>query len=162
MFVLFDDSKRNNCLLAFYYEVLWMKWLFFSLIAVICWGVWGIFTKMSLKYYGWQQIYIIAGVVTMVTSCILFIFTIRQNGSFTPISIGFNYALYAGIASTIALLSFYYAVKLGKVSIVVPLSALYPIVTVTLSGIFLGEKITLLQGTGIIFAILAIFLLSTS
>ena len=45
-----------------------MKWLFFSIIAIFAWGVWGIFTKISLRNYIWQQTFII------ISSVLLFLF----------------------------------------------------------------------------------------
>ncbi len=139
-----------------------MKWFLFSLITIFAWGIWGILTKMSSKHYGWQQIYIVAGLVTLLASLLLYTSSILSKGQLNLGSPGFNYALAAGVAGTIALMSFYNAIKYGKVSVVVPFTALYPIITVTFSFIFLGERISIHQGLGIIFALIATILLSTS
>ena len=49
----------------------------------------------------------------------------------------------------------------GKASIVVPFTALYPVVTVALAPWVLHESITALQGAGVVCALIAVVLLST-
>jgi len=49
----------------------------------------------------------------------------------------------------------------GKASIVVPFTALYPLVTVSLAPLLLDEAITLSQGAGVACALIAVVLLST-
>ena len=53
------------------------------------------------------------------------------------------------------------AVSKGKVSIIVFMSAMYPVITIALSYIFLHETISLKEGIGMIFALAAIVLFST-
>jgi transporter family protein len=48
----------------------------------------------------------------------------------------------------------------GKASIVVPLTALYPVVTIILSYLILGERISPLKGVGTILALFTIILMS--
>jgi transporter family protein len=49
----------------------------------------------------------------------------------------------------------------GKASIIVPLTALYPLIVVLSAPIILRETITRLQGGGVLCALVAVFLLST-
>jgi transporter family protein len=56
---------------------------------------------------------------------------------------------------------FFYAAHLGKISIVIMLTALYPIVTLLLSFIFLQEAISIKQSLGVLLAVLAIIFLAT-
>jgi transporter family protein len=49
----------------------------------------------------------------------------------------------------------------GKVSIVIPLTALYPVVVILIAPLILHESISLLQGMGVVCALVAVFLLST-
>jgi transporter family protein len=48
----------------------------------------------------------------------------------------------------------------GAASIVVPLTALYPLVTVLLGYLFLGERLNPTQWLGVFLALVAAFLLS--
>ena len=67
----------------------------------------------------------------------------------------------AGLVGFVGALCFLYAVSKGPVSIIAPLSALYPILSVTLAIFFLNETVTIKHGFGIIFAVLAVVLVST-
>ena len=135
-----------------------MKWILFSLLTILTWGIWGIFTKISLKEYSWHQMYIVTGIVTIITSILIYTFAIHSKQTLDLGSSGFNYALAAGIASVLAYYGFYNALKFGKASIVVPFTALYPIITIVMAFIFLNERISLYQGIGVVLAIIAMFL----
>ncbi len=134
-----------------------MNWLLGSLIALICWGIWGVFIKHASKYSSWQQIYIVSSLATVAASLLIFLIT-RPNISLS--SPGFSFSLLAGLTSVIAIVSFYAAIEGGKASIVVPLTALYPIVTVLFSFLVLSERISPIKSVGVILSLVAIFLLS--
>ena len=70
------------------------------------------------------------------------------------------FAMLVGAMGIGASLTFYYALEQGKVSIVVPLTAMYPIVTVILAMVVLREKLSPVQGVGVILAIVAVLLIS--
>ncbi len=53
------------------------------------------------------------------------------------------------------------AVGRGKVSVIVTMTALYPIITIILAAVFLKEPITIKQGCGMILAVLSIVLLAS-
>ena len=73
---------------------------------------------------------------------------------------GIVYALLAGATGALALVAFYNALSAGKASIIVPLTALYPVVTIVISFLILSERISPLKGVGIALAVAAIILLS--
>lgn len=137
-----------------------MKWILFSLLTILTWGIWGIFSKISLREYSWEQIYVITGMVTIISSIFIYTFNIHSKQTLNVGSSGFYYAIAAGLLSVLAYYGFYNALKFGKASIVVPFTALYPIITIIIAFVFLNEKISLYQGTGIILAIIAMFLFS--
>ena len=60
----------------------------------------------------------------------------------------------------LGLLCFMYAIREGKICIVAPLTALYPVVTLVLAMIFLKERINLVQLAGIILALVSVVLIS--
>jgi bacterial/archaeal transporter family protein len=66
----------------------------------------------------------------------------------------------SGIAMAVALLLFLKALARGPALVVVPLTALYPAVTVILSWIFLKEALTLRHLMGLGLALAAVWLLS--
>ena len=68
-------------------------------------------------------------------------------------------ALATGVLGLLGALSFLFAVARGPVGLVTVLSALYPVLTVVLAAIFLGETITLRQGCGMALGLLAMVLI---
>ncbi|KON30877.1 hypothetical protein AC482_02745 [miscellaneous Crenarchaeota group-15 archaeon DG-45] len=134
-------------------------WLTYSLITLFIWGFWSILIKMALDHLSWQQLTLISTLAGLPAYVILFLY---YRPSMSLSSPGFYPALLIGLVSPIALITNYLALSLGKISVVVPLIALYPVVTVALSIFLLGEKITIAQGAGVVFAALAIVLFSFS
>jgi transporter family protein len=73
---------------------------------------------------------------------------------------GFGWSAAAGFVNFIGFLSFFAAIEKGKVSTVIAMSSLYPVITIVLSVLFLQEKISSREGLGIACALLAGFLLA--
>jgi drug/metabolite transporter (DMT)-like permease len=65
----------------------------------------------------------------------------------------------AGSLNTVAMLALYHAFTIGKLSIVAPVSASYPVLTVVLS-VFSGERLTLFRALGIVATILGVVLVA--
>lgn len=70
------------------------------------------------------------------------------------------YAVLAGVLGGISYIFFMKALETGKASVVLPLTTLYPAVTVVLAMIILKEGITITQAIGIVLALIAIILFS--
>jgi len=68
--------------------------------------------------------------------------------------------LLTGVLGMAGNMTFYEALgQGGKAAVVVPLTTLYPMVTLALAALFLGETIGARQWAGIALALLAIFML---
>jgi drug/metabolite transporter (DMT)-like permease len=65
----------------------------------------------------------------------------------------------AGCVNAVSTLSLYRSFEIGKMSVVAPLSASYPALTVTLS-LLSGEKLTLVRAAGILFIMLGVALVA--
>jgi len=68
-------------------------------------------------------------------------------------------ALTTGLCGSLGGIAFFFALGYGRASIIVPLSSLYPAITILLSLLFLGERPTPVQGLGIFFALVVAILL---
>ncbi|MCK5567894.1 MAG: EamA family transporter [Actinomycetia bacterium] len=55
--------------------------------------------------------------------------------------------------------AYYYALRLGETSKVVPIATAYSLITVLAAAIFLSEKITLIKGAGIVLILGGVILL---
>jgi len=60
----------------------------------------------------------------------------------------------------LGLLAYYAAMQRGHASLVGPVTALFPLVTVVLAFVLLHERINRVQMAGVILALLSIFILS--
>lgn len=73
---------------------------------------------------------------------------------------GLLFGILSGVCGSLGVLFFTLAVSKGKASIVVPFTALYPVVSIMLGLILFKETISLAQSIGIILALIAGVLLS--
>ena len=133
-----------------------MNWLGFSLLALGLWGVWGFLGKVASQHLPSQQVYLLAISGHLVVVGYLLV------GGLGPVSWqpwGVGAALGAGLAMAVGLLFFFEALGRGPATVVVPLTALYPAITVVLSRIFLQEALTLRHLAGLALALAAVWLL---
>jgi transporter family protein len=134
-----------------------MHWLGFSLLALGLWGVWGFLGKVSSQSLPASVVYLLT-----ISGHLVVVAFILVEGlgpvSWQPWAVGA--ALGSGLAMAVALLFFLEALARGPALVVVPLTALYPAVTVLLSWIFLREALTLRHLVGLALALAAVWLLS--
>jgi transporter family protein len=74
---------------------------------------------------------------------------------------GIGLALLTGFLGMGGALGFYYAVRIGKVSVVVMVTAMYPSIPILLGYFLLKEPISLKEGVGILFAFVALVLFAS-
>jgi len=132
-------------------------WLIYSLMTLLCWGLWGVFSKLASNYSRPRQTLLFQAVgVIGFALLVLFIeqFQIQRTAA------GFWWSFAAGFINFVGFLAFFAAVQKGKVSTVISLSSLYPVITIGLSILLLHEKITRREGLGIAFALAAGWLLA--
>jgi bacterial/archaeal transporter family protein len=133
------------------------NWYWFSLAAMACWGAWGIFGKLASAQINSKLLVLVSITTSFLLLWVLFLvtgFEMEKNGR------GIAWAVLAGVAGSIGSIFFYLALREGKASVVVPLTALYPLVTVALSVLFLREEISAVKVLGIVLALAASLLLS--
>jgi transporter family protein len=134
-----------------------VNWFSFSLAALGLWGVWGILSKAASQHLPAAAVYLLA-----VTGHLAVIGYLGVTGGLTlpwqPAGLGL--ALAGGVCMAFGLLSFFSALAAGPASVVVPLTALYPMVTVVLSWALLKEDLTGRHLAGIVLALAAGWLLS--
>ncbi len=124
----------------------------------ICWGLWSFIPKITTKYIDPKS----AVVYEVIGGIVLSLFVLGfMNFRLETHPKGIALAGLAGLVGFVGALCFLFAVSRGPVSIIAPLSALYPILSVSLAIIFLNETVTIKHGFGIIFAVLAVVLVST-
>ncbi|HVZ83505.1 MAG TPA: DMT family transporter [Terracidiphilus sp.] len=138
-------------------------WLVWSFATIILWGLWGLVSKIAstgMDAYSNQLLYT-AGLVPLL---IFVAITVRRQGAKEDRSarrVGIFWAFLTGILGGVGNIAFFQAlVKGGEASIVAPVTALFPMVTVVLAVIFLRERLGRAQWAGLLLAFAAIYLLS--
>jgi bacterial/archaeal transporter family protein len=134
-----------------------MNWLGFSLLALGLWGVWGFLGKVAAQHLPSTAVYLLTIAGHAVVAGFLLL------GGLGPVAWhagGIGAALGAGLAMAVGLLFFFHALARGPAAVVVPLTALYPAVTVILSRVFLQEGLTVRHLAGLVLALAAVWLLS--
>jgi len=133
------------------------EWFIPAVVTLILWGVWGLFQKLATNHMAPRDVYLVA-VVGMIAVALVVLAT-----SDSPLQLnarGMSLALLAGICSSLGGFLFLHAVSRGKASIVIPFTALYPLVTIILSFTVLNETISAKQGMGIVLAFISMVLLA--
>jgi len=134
------------------------EWVLPTMGTFICWGLWSFIPKITTKYIDPKSavIYEVIGGIFLSLVVLYFLnFRLETHPK------GILLAVTAGLVGFVGALCFLFAVSKGPVSIIAPLSALYPILSVILAMVFLNEAVTVKQGIGILFAVVAVILVST-
>jgi len=135
-------------------------WLWPALVSLGVFGLWGLQSKVVSERISptMNQILTTPGLLAMA----LLLWLRREESSqslATHRIVGIGNAFLTGVLGAVGNMTFYEALRHGKAAIVVPLTTLYPMVTLALAVVFLGEKIKARQWTGILLALIAILIL---
>jgi bacterial/archaeal transporter family protein len=133
-------------------------WFGPAIVVLVCWGIAGLFQKLSTNHLSAET----ALVWLMVGFFLLDPWLYPQESILIYSRRSLVYALLSSFLNALGGWALLAAMKHGgKASIVVPFTALYPLVTVSLAPLLLHEAINLSQGAGVVCALIAVVLLST-
>ena len=133
-------------------------WLIYSLLALIFWGLWVVLPKFAIKYIDVKNDFIYQTIGGVIVGLLVFgemKFQLQWNNK------GVVFGLLAGISGALGTYYFLKAMETGKSFVVIPLTALYPIIGVLLSVFLFKEIITIKQLAGVIFAVISVFMLAS-
>ncbi len=134
------------------------NWLGNALAAMLCWGLWAFFPKLSLARISTSSSVFYEACGVMATSiAVVFLLGPGVDKDLE----GALYAILTGIFGTVGLYFFFSAVKTGPISVISALTAMYPVVTVVLAVVVLHERLAVRQVLGILLALVAAALLSS-
>ena len=139
-------------------EGLFSSWMLFALPPIALWGITGFLQKLSTNDIPGERSTLWFLLAFVPAAAI--IIAMRPPPSGLPakiwlwvLALGFFFAL----GNLAILLAF---ARGGKASIITPLTALYPIVSIPLAVFAFGEKVSLREGTGIFLALVSVAALS--
>jgi len=136
------------------------RWLAFSLLTILVWGAWGAVSKVASDAVdaNTNQVFFSFGLLPLIlVAWRASRVTCEEEGR----SLGIGWAFLTGILGGTGNIAFFHALRIGgEASIVAPVTALFPLVTVILAMILLHERIGTPQKVGLGLALVAIYLLS--
>lgn len=129
-----------------------------SIVAMISFGITGIIYKMATAHIDTLSLTLFVYVFATAFTAVFWYFSPLPNKIITKE--GIKWVALAAVFAVIGMISYMSALKIGHASIVVPIRNLALVVTVILAVILLGDVISVTKVAGVIFAIIALILLS--
>jgi len=130
-------------------ETLEMKSIVFSFLAMLCWGIGPLFAKtglVSLEPFSALTIRSISvAVVLLVTGILTGKMTALSQVDLRSASFMIGEGIFAAFLGQMA---YFYALKIGEASVITPITASFPIVTLILAVTLLGENYSIQKLVG--------------
>src|SRR5688500_3651060 len=134
-------------------------WLFFSILAIALWGVWGAVSKAASNAVPSPTDLQVISTVGVVPIALLLVFSpnfLKRTGS---LGLGVFFGFLTGLCGSVGNLALFASLNEGgDASTVLPLSGVYPLVTVVLAVIILRERLNWVQVLGMGVALGALYL----
>jgi uncharacterized membrane protein len=132
------------------------RWFLLTILAVLCWGLWAVMSKLigesvtAAQSQALSTLGLIPAMLALGCSKKLTATGHRRRGILN--------AFLAGALTCAGNVAYYHALNVGgKASTVVPLTALYPLVTIVLAVLLLRERLNTVQLGGIVLSLVAIY-----
>jgi drug/metabolite transporter (DMT)-like permease len=137
------------------------KWLVLAVLVPIFWGIWGALTEIpekwisppfppTLGYAVWS--------LTMVPIALIVLRSVHWKIETSTLAIIYGCAV--GFSGAVGQLLLFHVLTQGPAYTIFPIICLSPVITILLSALILRERTYTLATTGIVLALVAIFLLS--
>jgi drug/metabolite transporter (DMT)-like permease len=132
-----------------------------GLVTALCWGSADLFARFATRRLGTFRTML----YMQACGCLLLTLVMPQLGGWGHLADGSGWRPWAwgisvGCLNTVSTLALYRSFEIGKMSIVAPLSASYPVLTLLFS-ILAGERLTLVRIAGIILTIVGVVLVAS-
>lgn len=139
-------------------EAVKAKWFWYSILCVVSWGAWVLFSKLGSNEISASAMqFIFAFGFIPVALLVLVLKPVKFERSVKGISYGLGNGVLSGIGG-LALFAAYRSG--GNTSVITAATALYPLITVVLAILVLRERLSWLQVVGLGFAVAAIIIFS--
>jgi len=135
------------------------SWVFPAFLTFVFWGLWAFVPKLVIARISPFTAIVYEAIGSVIVAAIVLIF-FRDKVHFTDLSSG-GLAIFAGVCGMVGVLSYFWAIKTGPVSIVITVTALYPILAILLALVFLNEAVTVKQIIGMVFALIGVGLIAS-
>lgn len=134
--------------------------ILYSGLTILMWGFWGFFGKLALERKMFPiTIFFAEVIVSVFCSLVLFLLILPKQNIIALYNSWNLFGLFSGAGLAIGLLFYYFALNEAQATIIVPLTATYPVVSAFLSFTILGERPKGIQWIGIFLVVIGIALL---
>jgi bacterial/archaeal transporter family protein len=131
------------------------RWFFYSLMTMLLWGGWGAVSKPVATALSPWQVQCLSTLGLLPVLVMLGASKGLWSGSFSKRAVCLAFT--GGVISSVANLACYQALAVGgKAAAVIPLTSLYPLVTIILAGWLLKERLNAVQWGGIAASVAAL------
>ncbi len=138
-----------------------LRWLLWTILAIACWGVWAVIpSEIGSALTAQQQ----QALCTIGLLPLLVILASRsESATQENRRRGKGISFAAGICSALGNIPYFDLLSRGEnAATVVPLTAMYPLVTVLLAVVFLKERLNIVQLLGLALSMAAIYLFNVT
>lgn len=134
-----------------------MDYRILAFIVMLLWGVQNVLLKVVFRKISPFGYYVIAGIATIVAAGLAYLL-FKPSLNVDSLTLGGAFLLALFVSLTY--LAFLYALSIGPENVVIPITSLNVAVTAILATIFLKEPMTVEKALGLLFATVAVVLLS--
>jgi len=133
------------------------RWFVLALLATTLFALGSFFGKIASNSDIPFRVYFFEGMGTITVLCMIIL--LKRNEIFSGFALNIP-ALLMGLSWGIGTVLFIIVLKDAKLSVIVPLTGLYPAITVILAFVFLGERLGVREVAGVSLAVVSAVLLS--
>ncbi len=134
-------------------------WIPPAIISLLLYGLWGFLGAKASQLTNAKTVFIISCIGTMIAGLMVIPLIPHRMEMSMP---SLTFSLLTGLATGFGTLMFIYALQRGPAVPIVMLTALYPMITILLTFLFLNQTISLKQGIGILLSLTAIYCLTSA
>jgi bacterial/archaeal transporter family protein len=132
------------------------RWVFWMLLTLLSWGIWAVLSRLIGPEVSPAQSQAMS--TLGLAPIILALWGMKDRATTGARRRGVAMAFGSGVVSALGNIAYYAALGDAKAATIVPLTALFPVVTILLAVPLLKERITRLQCGGMALSLVAIYL----
>jgi len=137
-----------------------MELAFWIVVAIVAWGTASFFGKLGVENFSSPFLMWARSVVTVAFLLPLVWFQRSEMLIGQPTLRSWLIIILIAVFTAFAVIAFYNGLRIGDASLVVPVTAAYPVLTAILAGLFLGEQITAVRAVGIVVTVIGVALVT--
>ena len=132
-------------------------WLWYALLGIFFWGFWGFLSKIGSAAASPLQMQILftLGMLPVAVGMLL-----QMRWKLDRDRGGVTYGILCGVATGLGTLGYYAALREQNVSLVTPVTGLFPVLTIVLAFVVLHERLNKVQMGGMLLALASIVIFS--